>query len=144
MMKKPTRPDSPLKATVDQIEEVEVLSTTSAAGPSKANAGDAALEVLGRSDVRREITTEEDRRVRRKIDLWLMPVIVMVYMLQQLDKSSLSYTSVFGIVENTGLKGQEYSWLSSMIVYVAQLIWQPVSSYLLVRLPVAKYLFVHV
>ena len=85
-MQKPTRPDSPLKATVDQIEEVEVLSTTSAAGPSKANAGDAALEVLGRSDVRREITTEEDRRVRRKIDLWLMPVIVMVYMLQQLDK----------------------------------------------------------
>ncbi|KAL1659379.1 major facilitator superfamily domain-containing protein [Schizophyllum commune] len=143
MVHKTTRSDSLLKATVDRIEEVEVLSATSAAGPSKANAGDAALEVLGRSDVRREITTEEDRRVRRKIDLWLMPVIVMVYMLQQLDKSSLSYTSVFGIVEDTGLKGQEYSWLSS-IVYVAQLIWQPVSSYLLVRLPVAKYLFVHV
>lgn len=36
------------------------------------------------------------------------------------------------------LVGTQYSWLSS-IVYVAQLIWQPASSYFLVRLPIAKY-----
>ncbi|TRM57618.1 major facilitator superfamily domain-containing protein [Schizophyllum amplum] len=138
-----SRAESPFKASDDQVEDVDVLSDANAPGPSKQGAGDAALELLGRSDARREITAEEDARVRRKIDLWLMPVIVMVYMLQQLDKSSLSYTSAFGIVADAGLKGQEYSWLSS-IVYVAQLVWQPMSSYLLVRLPVAKYLFVHV
>lgn len=38
----------------------------------------------------------------------------------------------------TDLVGQQYSWLGS-IVYVAQMIWQPVSSYLIVRMPVAKY-----
>lgn len=53
-------------------------------------------------------------------------------------RSSLSYTSVFGIVSDTHLVGSQYSWLGS-IVYVAQLIWQPVSSYLLVKLPVGKY-----
>ncbi|SJL14382.1 uncharacterized protein ARMOST_17838 [Armillaria ostoyae] len=62
---------------------------------------------------------------------------LLVYFLQQLDKSSLSYTSVFGLV------GSQYSWLSS-IVYIAQLVWQPASSYFLVKLPIAKYLFVNV
>ena len=38
--------------------------------------------------------------------------------------------------------GQQYSWLGS-IVYVAQLIWQPVSSYLIIRMPVAKYCQYH-
>ncbi|KAJ7178376.1 MFS general substrate transporter [Mycena crocata] len=105
--------------------------------------GDAALAILGEGAPRRDITEEEDAAILRKIDKWILPVILMVYFLQQLDKSSLSYTSVFGIVAETGLVGTQYSWLSS-IVYVAQLIWQPMSSYFLVRLPLSKYLFWHV
>lgn len=106
--------------------------------------GDEALRVLGHdSNKPVDVSPEKDARVLRKIDIWLMPVILMVYFLQQLDKSSLSYTSVFGIVEDTNLVGRQYSWLSS-IVYLAQMVWQPASSYMLVRLPVAKYLSVHV
>ncbi|CAE6464839.1 unnamed protein product [Rhizoctonia solani] len=105
--------------------------------------GDAALAILGRSDTPVEISPEQDAAVLRKVDRWLVPVMLMVYFLQQLDKSSLSYTSVFGIVSDTNLVGSQYSWLGS-IVYVAQLIWQPVSSYFLVKLPVGKYLFFNV
>ncbi|KAJ6499053.1 MFS general substrate transporter [Mycena sanguinolenta] len=105
--------------------------------------GDAALEFLGEGAPPREITEEESAAVLGKIDRWILPVILMVYFLQQLDKSSLSYTSIFGIVTDTGLVGTQYSWLSS-IVYVAQLIWQPMSSYFLVKLPLSKYLFFHV
>ncbi|KAF7376363.1 MFS general substrate transporter [Mycena sanguinolenta] len=105
--------------------------------------GDAALEFLGEGAPPREITEEESAAVLSKIDRWILPVILMVYFLQQLDKSSLSYTSIFGIVTDTGLVGTQYSWLSS-IVYVAQLIWQPMSSYFLVKLPLSKYLFFHV
>ncbi|KAJ7497483.1 MFS general substrate transporter [Mycena latifolia] len=105
--------------------------------------GDAALAILGDGSVRHEITEEENAAVLRKIDRWVLPVVLMVYFLQQLDKSSLSYTSVFGIVAETGLVGTQYSWLSS-IVYVAQLIWQPCSSYFLVKFPLSKYLFFHV
>ncbi|EPQ51784.1 allantoate permease, partial [Gloeophyllum trabeum ATCC 11539] len=114
----------------------------STTGSSK-RVGDAALDVLGDASTPVHITAEQDARVLRKIDRWCMPVILMVYFLQQLDKSSLSYTSAFNIVQETHLHGSQYSWLGS-IVYVAQLVWQPVSSYLLVKLPVAKYLFVHV
>ncbi|KAK7680293.1 hypothetical protein QCA50_016533 [Cerrena zonata] len=109
----------------------------------KAKGKDEALEILGDSSNPIHITPEQDRAILRKIDLWLMPVICMVYFLQQLDKSSLSYTSVFNIQADTHLHGSQYSWLGS-IVYVAQLIWQPVSSYLILRMPVAKYLFVNV
>ncbi len=48
--------------------------------------GDVALTILGDKTVRREITPEENKRILRKIDWWLMPVILLVYFLQQLDK----------------------------------------------------------
>ncbi|EJD48687.1 MFS general substrate transporter [Auricularia subglabra TFB-10046 SS5] len=112
--------------------------------PGQSSKGkDAALEILGDGTTRHEFSEEDDRRVLRKIDFWVMPIVLMVYFLQQLDKSSVSYTSVFGLVEQTGLVGKQYSWLTS-IVYVAQLVWQPMSSYMLVRFPLSKYLFVHV
>ncbi|KAH7102698.1 MFS general substrate transporter [Auriculariales sp. MPI-PUGE-AT-0066] len=105
--------------------------------------GDAALEILGDGATRHEFSESEDRTVLRKIDWRIMPVVCMVYLLQQLDKSSVSYASVFGFVEDTGLHGKQYSWLTS-ILYLAQLVWQPASSYMLVRFPLSKYLFIHV
>ncbi|KAH8102676.1 MFS general substrate transporter [Cristinia sonorae] len=139
----PSSDDVERKVDVEHAENAPTLSPDTPAGASSGKAKDAAKDILGDSAVPLHITPEQDRRVLRKIDLWLMPVICIVYFLQQLDKSSLSYTSVFDIQKETNLHGTQYSWLGS-IVYVAQLIWQPVSSYLLVRLPVAKYLFVNV
>ena len=154
------------------VQHTETIPNLQASGSSTSSGKDAALEILGAKATPIHITPEQDRVVLRKIDLWLMPVIVMVYFLQQLDKyvltaptthilllthdrSSLSYTSVFGIATDArecttlsgmsdaetsvvDLVGSQYSWLGS-IVYVAQMIWQPVSSYFLVKLPVAKY-----
>ncbi|KAF9006033.1 major facilitator superfamily domain-containing protein [Cyathus striatus] len=128
-------------AKVDDIRYEGLLSPIS--DKDKRDAGDEALAVIGDSANERRITDTESKEVLRKIDIWVMPVVLLVYFLQQLDKSSLSYTSVFGIVQEAELVGSQYSWLSS-IVYVAQLVWQPISSYMLVRFPVAKYLFVHV
>lgn len=105
--------------------------------PNVAN-GDEAAQVLAEQKERAVVTPEEDRRILRMIDRGVLPVMLLVYFLQQLDKSSLSYTSVFGIVSEAGLVGTQYSWLSS-VVYVAQLVFQPLSSYALVRLPVGKW-----
>ncbi|KAI0825979.1 major facilitator superfamily domain-containing protein [Irpex lacteus] len=146
----PTRSLEELDKKLDiEHEEVVDLETqapptqTPGAGSSGSSGKDAALTILGDSAQSVIVTAEQDRAVLRKIDLWLMPVIFIVYFLQQLDKSSLSYASVFGIQTDANLHGKQYSWLGS-IVYVAQLVWQPVSSYLIVRMPVAKYLFVNV
>lgn len=53
----------------------------------------------------------------------------------QLDKSSVSYSAVFDLQKETNLHGTQFSWLSS-IVYVAQLVCQPLSSYALIVFPV--------
>lgn len=96
------------------------------------------LEEVGYSTI---LTPENNKRVLRKIDLRLLPILLAIYFLQQLDKSTLSFASVFGLVEKTHLHGQMYSWLGS-VVYVAQLVFQPLVSYLLVKVPVGKFLAV--
>jgi MFS family permease len=84
---------------------------------------------------RPEITEAQSANVRNRIDMFLIPVVVMIYFTQQLDKSSLSFASVFDLISAANLVGTEYSWLGS-IVYFAQLIFQPLSVYALVRFPV--------
>lgn len=59
----------------------------------------------------------------------------LVYFLQQLDKSSLSYAAVFDLQKETNLHGTQFSWLTS-IVYILQLVTQPLSSYSLIAFPV--------
>ncbi|KAI0105914.1 MFS general substrate transporter [Daldinia grandis] len=82
-------------------------------------------------------TYEEEREVLRRIDLRILPLILGAYFFQQLDKSSLSYVSIFGIMEDAHLKSIEYSWLGS-VLYLAQLIFQPLAAFLLVKLPTGK------
>jgi sugar phosphate permease len=85
------------------------------------------------------VTPDDNRRVLRKIDLRILPLILFVYCLQSLDKTTLSYASVFGLIEDTNLVKDEFSWLGS-IVYVAQLVFQPMVAYLLVRFPIGKFI----
>lgn len=98
------------------------------------------IEDLGHSTI---LTPENNKAVLRKIDLRLLPILLVIYFLQQLDKSTLSYASVFGLVEEAHLHGHQYSWLGS-VVYVAQLVFQPLVSYLLVKVPMGKFLAVSV
>lgn len=83
------------------------------------------------------------RRALRKIDTWVLPLLALTTMLQFLDKSTLNYAAIFGIVEDTGLHGTEYSWLAS-IFYFGYLVIQPVAAHLLQKLPPAKCLAVTV
>ncbi|KAI1459742.1 MFS general substrate transporter [Annulohypoxylon moriforme] len=85
-----------------------------------------------------EVSPEDSARVLRRIDIVILPIMLTVYFLQGLDKSCLAYASVFGLITDTGLVGDQYSWLGS-IVYLAQLVMQPLLAWLLVRLPIAKF-----
>ncbi|TYJ58266.1 hypothetical protein B9479_001092 [Cryptococcus floricola] len=82
-----------------------------------------------------DYTAEDNKRVLRKIDLFVCLPMCLVYFIQQLDKSSVSYAAVFDLKKEANLHGSEYSWLSS-VVYCAQLVCQPLSSYALIVLPV--------
>ena len=59
------------------------------------------------------------KRLVRKIDFTIAPLLAAVYFLQFLDKTTLSYTAVMGIRTDTHLKGQQYSDLG-MLFYIGQ------------------------
>ncbi|KAJ4144316.1 hypothetical protein LMH87_003206 [Akanthomyces muscarius] len=83
------------------------------------------------------MTPEEEKKLVWKIDLHLMPLMFILYLLQYLDKTSLGYTAIMGIITDTKLVGTQYSWVSSFF-YVGFLVASPLSSLLLVRFSVAK------
>ncbi|KAF9891125.1 hypothetical protein FE257_005061 [Aspergillus nanangensis] len=96
-----------------------------------------AAQFLANTDEDLSFTLEEEKAVLRRIDRRVLPLLLGAYFFQQLDKSSLSYVSIFGIVEDANLHGKQYSWLGS-ILYLAQLVMQPVAAFLLVKVPTAK------
>jgi hypothetical protein len=55
------------------------------------------------SDVRIEISPERSDELRRKIDKRVISVMIATYLLQALDKGTLSFTSIMGLLEDTGL-----------------------------------------
>lgn len=58
-----------------------------------------------------EIDEATNKRLLRIIDWHLMPVMCIVYGLNFLDKTTISYASVMGIKEDIGLVDDDYQWL---------------------------------
>lgn len=94
--------------------------------------GDRALAVIG--DDRVELTEEDNKRIRRKTDLNLLPILIWMYFLQITDKSTLGYSAIFGLQTDTNLTGSEYSLIASFAP-IAQLAWQPFSSFVVLKVP---------
>lgn len=60
-----------------------------------------------------EMDPIEAKKVLRKIDLRLVPILVVIYFLQYIDKNGINYASVYGLQKGTNLRGQDYSWFAS-------------------------------
>ncbi|KAH7139890.1 major facilitator superfamily domain-containing protein [Dactylonectria estremocensis] len=80
-----------------------------------------------------------NRKVLKRIDQCLMPLLLVSYMLQFLDKQSLNFASIMGIIDDLNLVGSRYSWCSS-VFYFGYLAFSYPASFLMVRLPLGKYL----
>ncbi|KAJ5198674.1 uncharacterized protein N7498_007791 [Penicillium cinerascens] len=88
-------------------------------------------------------TPEEERKVLRKLDFVLIPLMGFAYFLQFLDKLVLSQATLFNLRQDLNMHGNQYSWTSA-IFYFGYLAWSFPSSYVIVRLPIGKYLSVSV
>ncbi|KAJ5715574.1 uncharacterized protein N7483_012755 [Penicillium malachiteum] len=86
---------------------------------------------------------EEERKVLRKLDFVLIPLMSTAYFLQFLDKLSLSQATLFNLREDLNLHGSQYSWTST-IFYFGYFCWSKPSSYIIVRFPIGKYLAISV
>ncbi|KAI2622742.1 putative allantoate permease [Hypomontagnella submonticulosa] len=89
-----------------------------------------------------KIDDDEARRIMRRIDWRIMPLLFLTYAFNFMDKTILSSASVFGLREDTHLEGSDYSWVSS-VFYFGYFLWAYPTTLLVARLPVAKYLAVN-
>jgi MFS family permease len=77
-------------------------------------------------------TPETNKRIQRRIDMFLLPLFLITQTLQYLDKTALNYAKVFGMEKAMGMTGNQFS-LGAAIFYIGYMVAQPVWSYLLGR-----------
>ncbi|KAI1371643.1 putative allantoate permease [Hypoxylon crocopeplum] len=95
----------------------------------------------GVGDTAGNIDDDQARRILRRIDWRIMPLLFLTYAFNFMDKTILSSAAVFGLREDTHLVGSNYSWVSS-VFYFGYFLWAYPTTLLIARLPVAKYLAV--
>lgn len=97
------------------------------------------------SDVRIEISPERSAELCRKIDRRVLSVMVLTYFLQAIDKGTLSFAAIMGLLEDTGTAkadgspNWQFPWLTTCI-YIAILVVEYPQNYIIARVPIAKYL----
>ncbi|KAL2840392.1 MFS general substrate transporter [Aspergillus pseudoustus] len=69
----------------------------------------------------------------------MLPVLVVSYMLQYLDKSTMSNAAILGLREDLHLTGDEYSWASSLFNFGYLAASGPIAL-LIVKFPVGKFM----
>lgn len=125
------------QAEMSDIEKlpdtVDVKETNSAVGVSDV---DEAFEAALASN-ELVVTEEINRKLLRKIDLYIQPIIWSLYTLQYMDKVTNSYAGVMGIQKDLNLAANEFTWLGTAF-YLAYLGGEFPISQLLQRLPYVK------
>ncbi|CZT25046.1 related to allantoate permease [Ramularia collo-cygni] len=80
---------------------------------------------------------EAVKKLVRRVDWTLMPLLCGTFLLQYVDKQSLSYAAVFDLFESTNIGSGEYGWLVS-IFYFGYLIFEWPASYIAQKFPTGK------
>jgi ACS family allantoate permease-like MFS transporter len=109
-------------STPSATEGKQAQTTASSSHPNDPigppRGADAALQLLKETGgLRQPVDPEASKRLLRKIDLHIMPLICIVYFLQYIDKTAISYASVTGIIESTGLHGNQFNWVASIFFF---------------------------
>ncbi|SPB47312.1 unnamed protein product [Aspergillus niger] len=99
---------------------------------------DAALEYLRAGEVA-TFSDVDEKKLLRKIDWMVVPLMWAIYFLQYLDKILINYASVMGLLDDTGMRTDQFSNLA-LAFYVSYLFFELPTGYFMQRLPTAKYL----
>ncbi|KAK2753872.1 hypothetical protein FQN55_000236 [Onygenales sp. PD_40] len=107
---------------------------------------DQAAVYLSRAGEYPPFTPEAERRMVRKIDWFMIPMLFLTATLGAVDKVALGTSALYGLRESLSLQGQDYSWAGSILpigpltVVNKGVVGMWPSCYLVQRLPAAKYL----
>ncbi|KAK2731686.1 MFS transporter [Colletotrichum kahawae] len=113
--------DKDIKAAEDGLEPTKSLTA------GEVQHLDASAEFLYQNNITEEYLAElvndkeKNRKLVRKIDLIVLPLLAGTYVLQYIDKQALSYAAVFDLFTSTSVTQTQYSWFAS-IFYLAYLV----------------------
>ncbi|EEU39001.1 uncharacterized protein NECHADRAFT_3210, partial [Fusarium vanettenii 77-13-4] len=79
----------------------------------------------------------EAKKVRKKIDWRIMPLMVVTNTIGAVDKIIVSNAALYGMIEDTHLVGQQYNWVIS-IFYLGWLVAEYPANAILQKFPVGK------
>lgn len=80
---------------------------------------------------------QRGKKLVRKIDLMIMPLLCCTYVLQYVDKQCLSYAAVFDLLTNTHMTTDQYAWLTT-VFYLGYLVAEYPWSYAAQRWSISK------
>ena len=69
---------------------------------------------------------QEVKRLVRKVDMVVLPLLAGTFLMQFIDKQALSYAAVFDLFTDTGITQTQYSWFGSLFYFaylVAEYPW---------------------
>lgn len=98
---------------------------------------DEGFEMFQKGGLNDEVDPVQSKKVARKLDLYMLPTLCILYGLNYVDKAALGWAVLFTFEEDLGLTGNDYSWVSS-IFYFGYIAGQYPSSYCLQRFPAGK------
>ncbi|CDZ97793.1 Permease of the major facilitator superfamily [Phaffia rhodozyma] len=85
------------------------------------------------------ITPEQNKRILRKVDWFILPFFLVTQTIQYLDKTALNYAKVFGMEKAMGLTGNQYS-IAASIFYIGYMCAQAPFTYFIGRFPAGRVL----
>ncbi|KAF3023007.1 hypothetical protein E8E14_011085 [Neopestalotiopsis sp. 37M] len=128
-----------------KLDHIQPTASTSQGETSEAikNVDDKNLDEAARYLVNTEeygpMTPEKEKKIVKKIDAWMIPILLFAATLAAVDKVEIGTASLYGFQTDNGMVGQQYSWLGS-ILPLGTLIGLFPASYLVQRIPPARLL----
>ncbi|KAI0797539.1 major facilitator superfamily domain-containing protein [Abortiporus biennis] len=119
------------------LDEKHVIQEQDAKPIVAASDADVAAQLTAGKDI--TIDPVEAKRIRRKIDLHLMPLMCVLYMMQFADKTTLGQSAVLGLLPGAHINQDQFNWLGT-IFYLFFLAFEYPQNVALQYLPVGKWM----
>lgn len=63
------------------------------------------------------LTPEDDRRILRRIDTFLLPQLALGCFFAGLDKAAMPHAAILGLLKDLHMVGHDYSWANTIFFF---------------------------